>query len=420
MRLLVAGCAALVVLAPGTAGAAVEPGSGLVSFSLHANAPGIGLEGLYKDVALTVPETSSSLTTGGVGAGFASLAWPGPVVGNLGTTILVLSGSAPPQVTALNSPVRAESRSGGTRSATNTSIPGTVMASTATGTQATASSRTGPATTLPIGTFGALTGSSSTSLTGATSAVSTATSEVQDLVLAGGVLRIGSVRSTATTTTDGTRSTAKGSTVVTGVSVAGVPVEVDGNGVHVAGKDATAPLPLQALNAAVKQLGLTLLVTSPRVVQSGSAASYDAGALVLLYSRGASHYALTLGRASTSVAVTRGQPSGPTELFVPSPPVAGAAVPPSLPGTALAPPPLVMSPGLAAVVNGAPPTTAEQSPALPSQLLDAAAAVALAKGAPAGLALALLLGVGLLGLLLPRLPDRFLTVPLDDECEEQP
>ncbi|MGZ6792943.1 MAG: choice-of-anchor P family protein [Mycobacteriales bacterium] len=421
-RLLVTGLC-LVVLAPAAASRAdEEPGSGLSSYTLLANAPGIGLQGLYKDVALTVPETTSSLSTGGVGTGLAALAWPGPIVGNAGTTLLVLNPSVPPQATALNDPVRAETHSGATEKASYTTLPGTVMTSSATGDAVRASSSTGTPTALPIGTVQSVTGASSTVLKGAAGAVATATSAVTGLSLAGGQITVGGVTSTATVTSDGTKATTKGSTVVSDLVVGGVHVAVDGQHLQVAGTSVANPLSTQTLNEAVKALGLTVLVTEPHVVRNGAGASYDAGALVLLFSQGGNSYALTLGRASADLALTPGTPdqpdtstdAGTSSGTAAAPPVAGGgSAATTVPPASLDAPVLPLSSG---------PVTAPSLPTSVAQVVTAvpaAVGVLLAGGAPMGLVLPLLLGVGLLGFVLFRLPARLLTTAAAGGCEEE-
>jgi hypothetical protein len=418
-RLVLAAAAGVLVVA-GSAGATDDPGDGLSSYALRANAPGLGLEGLYRDVAVTVPETTSSLTTGGVGAGLASLAWPGPIAGNLGDTILVLQPSAPSQVQSLNDPVRAETRSGGKQEATDTSIPGTLMTSRALPDLVTARSEMG-VSTLPNAGFGAFKGASSVHLTGPTAAVATAESTVQDLSLAGGQVTIGSARSTATVTVDGGHATTRGGTTVTGMTVGGVPVTVDGSGLHVAGQTVGNPVPQQTVDDAVKALGLTVLLTRPRTtVQSGSAA-YDAGALVLVLTQGGKDYSLTLGRASASVDTNAGATGGTTstgEVPLAPPPASsggpflgggtGGSAALTAGGSGQALPPTVSSPAGPALAGLPGPVAAALAPV----------AYALAGGPPVALVLGALLAAVLAGAALRRLPDRVLTLPAA-QCDER-
>src|SRR5258708_13093100 len=80
-----------------------------------------------------VPESSAYLSYGPVGYGLSSVAWPGPLAANAGSLILVLQPNAPPQATALNSPVRAEARSGqNPPTTTNNDVPPPSIAPTPT------------------------------------------------------------------------------------------------------------------------------------------------------------------------------------------------------------------------------------------------------------------------------------------------
>lgn len=394
----------------GPVGAVEEPGAGLASYRLLANAPGIALEGLYRDVALTVPEVTSSLSTGGVGTGLAAIAWPGPVIGNGGTTLLVLVPQAPPEVSVLNDPVRAESHSGGTESAT-TEVPGTAMTSTATRSAVTAASSTGSGATLPVGALDVLTSSTSAEVTGPTGATTVARSTVEGLSLADGVVQVGAVTSTATVTSDGVRATAKGGTVVSGLTVGGVPVTVDGAGLHVAGQDVDNPVAQETLDALVGALGLTALLTTPRVEVSGGAARYDAGALVLVFTQDGSSYSLTLGRASAAVAASR------IDLLTPVVPPLPGAVPPA--PVAVPPVPPVFEVVSPVGPDVAPSTVPVEAPVTSRPLLPAALSVGLAGGPTSVLVLAVLALVGLVGCMLPRLPGLLLTVPGTTDCEEQ-
>jgi len=407
VALAVLGVAALVPQA-----AAEEPGSGLASYNLAASAPGLALEGLYRDVALTVPETTATLTTGGVGAGLAAIAWPGPVVGNAGTTILVLQPSAPEQVRMLNDPVRAEARTGGTREATFDDVPGTVMTAKAEPDDVLARSVTGA--TLPVGDVAAVSSEGSVSLKGATTAVAAAETRVEELSLAGGVVEVGAVVSTASATSDGVTAKAEGRTTVTGVTVAGVPVAVDQDGIHVAGQSAANPVPVRTVSDAVKALGLTIVLTEPRQVKQGGSVRHVSGALVVLWSQGGQEYALTAGRASVVVEASRGGDE-PALGEVPLPAVGG--VPPAT-GTAV--PGAPVGTGTTGVNPGGEPSSPLPLPAPLADVITAAAplAVALAGGPPAALALLLLVAAAGTAALLGRLPGLLLSAVPATACEE--
>ena len=420
-RRLAVGLAVAAMALAFPAGAAEDPGAGLSSYSLRANAPGLGLGGLFPNADLTVPEANSSLTTGGVGAGLAALAWPGPIAGNLGDTLLVLQPAAPDQVRSTNDPVRAETRTGGTRQASNTTLPGTVMTSSAEPSRVSAHSRIG-STTLPIGTVGALTGDSAVTVTGPTGAAAEASSSVQDLSLADGMITIASAVSHAAATSDGLRAAASGSTLVTGITVAGIAVRLDGNGLHVAGQSAGNPVPQQTLNDAVSALGLTMLLTTPRTMGSAGSVRYDTGALVVLFTQGGRQLAVTVGRASVAIDAARALGAGPADQQV-TPVVPRMPAPPSVSAGGLLPPATDLAP-LTPTALGAPavaslPTAPEIAapPGRPAALEPAAYAL------PAGLAwgwtLVGLLFASLAALGLRRLPDRLLTVPTTTPCVQR-
>lgn len=400
-----------VLLAPTHVHAEGEPGSGLSSYKLIANAPGIALEGLYRDVALTVPEVTSSLTTGNVGAGLASVAWPGPILGNAGSTILVLSPQAPPQVTMLNDPVRAESRTAGPQTASNSAIPGTTMTSSAKPDEVTAQVATGTPTQLPVGTLGALTSSSRVAFTGATAAVGEAKSTVQQLTLAGGAISIGSLQSSATATTDGRIAQGKGTTVVSGMTIGGVPVTVDASGVHAAGQNVPAAVPQDALNNAIRALGLEVHLTQPTVTKTGGSVDYSSGALILIYHQGASQYALTLGRASVSLAATTAMALSTPTVAIPAAPTSSGAVHPGATGAGALP-----SGDTGVTPQGSPANTPMVAAPPAAQVVPVA--YALADGVPAPLVVLGLLAAALLAFGLRRLPDRVLALSTTD-CDER-
>jgi hypothetical protein len=405
---------ALAVLAVGPVTSAdVEPGSDLASYTLAASAPGLAVEGLYKDVALTVPETTSTLSTGGVGTGLATIAWPGPVVGNLGTTILVLQPNAPAQVTALNDPILAEAHTAGPQRATYSTLPGTVMTSTATPGHVTASSQTGTGTTLPIGTVGTVSATSEVSLRGARTAVAISESSVSHLSLAGGVIDIGSVRSTAYATSDGEQASGRGGTTVTGLLIGGVAVAVDGTGLHVAGQEVGNPLPVQTVADLVKTLGLTIELTQPHEVRQGGSERFLSGALVVVWSQNGSRYAVTLGRASATVDATHvpATPTTPDGAQAPPPATDGSPAPPAVAGGAAAAPP-ALSAGTPA------PSTSLPAPVAAVVHALTPVALALAGGAPLPLALGLLAAGALVALGLGGLATRLLAAASATDCED--
>ncbi len=100
-------------------------------------------------------------------------------------------------------------------------------------------------------------------------AVGTSVSKVTDIDLLG-VIHIGSVSTTVTTTSDGKKPTSTGSTVVTGLTIAGQGFSVDDKGVHLAGQSQALP-PLAAEQ--LKATGITIEGITQERNTSGDTAS---------------------------------------------------------------------------------------------------------------------------------------------------
>lgn len=274
--------------------ASAEPGSGLGSFSLAANAPVLQVR--YADPVSNcgasdasvgacegvLNESVATLRNGPVGHALASVGWPGTLGGNLGS-LLIVAGGAPDSATALNDPVRAENFTGRKdETVTNSQIPGTLMTATATADKVAATSVIGAAQATPLGSLGKISSASSTTLTGVSSALAVAHSEVQDITL--GPLHISAIISDAKATTDGSKAVPSGGTTVTGASVNGVPVTIDQRGVTVQAQN--VPFPSQAtdaVNTALKQAGMTVAVSTPIGKPDGASVVYNAGALTIVW-----------------------------------------------------------------------------------------------------------------------------------------
>ena len=319
MRRALFGVGALLVIGSAlpmvTATADDSPGSGLGSFALNAIGTGIQLRVGEPSFCFTsvaakngcegaIPEATSSLQSGPSGSSLASVVWPGDLGANAGSLIVTASnGQAPPELSMLDSPIRAERRTGqspDTMTTTNTP-PGTTMTAVAKATS-TSSDAAVQSTSIPIGSFGPAHATARTEVTGPKTAVSQATTTVQDIDLAG-VVHIGAVQSTAKATTDGTTATVKGTTSVTGVTIAGVPVTIGQDGVSVNGTGAGVKALTDVVNNALSQAGLKLLVSEPQGKPDGSSVSYTSGALVAVFAPQAGYqFSLTLGQANVTAA----------------------------------------------------------------------------------------------------------------------
>jgi hypothetical protein len=412
-RVLLAATTALLLLtAPAAMG--VSPtrdhapvGSQLVSYTGIADAPGIGIHGIYMGVSLDVPEVHSALTTGGVGAGLASIAWPGDIGGNAGTAVLVLSPTAPEWVKILNDPVKAETHSTGTRHAINKTIPGTVMESNASHKLVTATSKT-QAAVPGLGSLGVFSGSSSAKLVGPHTIRAVARSAVTDLNLAGGLIKIGSLVSDAVVVSNGKTTRGHAKTTVAGVTIAGIPVSIDRDGIHLADSVLPTDAVTKLLTQTLKALHLKVTFTPSLISRDGGAASYNSGALVLTYAPNHSTYSITLGRAAAQVNAT---PSLlPGEIGTP----ATTHAPPSAPGTSTGGGSTDLPSGSDVGIGSGD----EPSPSLAPRVVGAAKDILLAGGPTGLMVFGLIVAMIASGLLLPRIAGRFLDAPVGADCED--
>ena len=398
----------------GPARADSAPGSSLGSFALTATAPGMQLTWDYPTAAThpigegDVPHSLAQLQSGPQGYALSSVAWPGSLAGNAGSTSQLLGLGIPPSVSGnLNDPIRAEARTGnGPSSVTNDSVPGTDMTASATDTEVRAQSTiAGAVGPVPGMSTGNTVTTSDTRLTGVSTALATASSRVQDIVLAGGVVKIASVTSTADVATDGVHASGHGGTVVAGMTIAGQPVSVDQSGVHVGQAGAPANAAASAIvNQALAGAGMKILVSMPSDRAQGASDTYDAGNVVFTWnvpnSQGQTGTA-TFGGASATVAAA----PGIAALDVSGTPGAGGATAP-LPSPSGASAPLPAT----GLDGGVPAAQAPSAAATPRQVVAAGAV-----GLPGGLS-PLWLALALVGSLLcagglRRLPDRVLEHP---------
>jgi hypothetical protein len=408
------------------------PGSGLGSYELSANAAGI--QSTYSSAGATsptvegeVPDAQAQLLSGPFGEALSSLAWPGPIAANAGTTAVVLNAPIPPQyANDFNDPVRAQAETGsGPSSVTNSSYPGTAMTATATDDKVTSEADVDSAISPAAGfSTGNVSSSAAVALTGTRTALVSATSEVQSVTLAGGLITIKSVSSSAQATTDGTSPRGTGSTVVSGLTVDGVPATVDQNGLHLASTSNPADAAVvAAANSALSQAGVAFYAGQPIVTKAGGDVSYTSGSLVVLWTPSSSSgtFSVTLGGLTVSAAATPG--SGSTFAAASPPSSAGtgsagavtaAGSPPLATGTGPAAPPVVTgsptgaAPG-ANATGAAGASTLHSSPARassPPVYLPAPTLGAVSRPLSAGWLALALIGALSLGIGSTKLPDR--------------
>ena len=347
--LVAAGALAAVASIGGFTASRANAATALTSYTLSAGARGFQS---YEADPVTgarngegeVPETQAQLD-GPIGYGLASLAWPGPLASNAGTLALVLQPTLPPESTAANYPVRAEARSGQNPPTTEyNSVPGTKLTSTATADLVSADGSVQNTTGDP-GTFGPTSAHSLVAVVGLR-ATAGASSKAQDVALAAGVVKIGSVVSSAAATTDGITADGTGLTTVSGMSIAGQPVTVDEKGFHVGSASQPAnAIANQIVQQAVSKGGIVIVLSAPTKEVDGPKAVINAGSLIVSWTTSGSIVTTILGGAEASVTGAQGEvDDGGT--VVPVVPV--STVPTIVDNT-----PVVTSPGTADQGSGA-------------------------------------------------------------------
>lgn len=410
----------------GNAHADAPPGSGFGAFSISATAPGLQASedrlaaASHPEGEGEIPESIAQLQTGPQGYALSSVAWPGPLVANAGSTAQLLNLGLPSSTTEnLNEPVRAEARTGsGPPTVVNNAYPGTTMTASASPDDVEADATTaGAAGPAPQTKSGNTETSSSAKLTGPTGAEATATSTVQHVSLAGGVVTIGSVTSSAQARSAGFKPFTSGGTTVFDLRIGGQPAYLDEHGLHLGSSGPTVPvnaIASQLAQQALSGAGMKVAVSQPAAHSDGSRVSFDAGNVVFLWSPPNSQgetFTATFGGASASVAVTPGFGAGaltdtaPLTSGVGSTPAAvtpnaDAAVSPS--GPALLAPPLGAAPARTGRTSN---PNVRLKPAL------ASAPLRLPRGLTPELPILVLLGSALIAFGLRRLPDRVLEAP---------
>lgn len=199
---------------------------------LHAfyNPEGVLPLGAPGDVG--APDAYATIATGPATFARASAADPGDIVANPDVLLQVGAGASYKPGTIPAYPYRATASSAGRPVDESSPAPGLLARTTADESGSVAVS-TMPGTATPsVATFGSLSSTATTSTDGATVTVH-ARSELSDLNVLG-LLKIGSVVTDVTATSDGSAVQLSGGTVVSGGSMLGTPVDIDANGVRAA------------------------------------------------------------------------------------------------------------------------------------------------------------------------------------------
>ena len=360
-----------------------------------------------------VPESSADLTTGPVGYGLSSLAWPGPLAANAGTLILVLQPTAPPQTTMLNDPVRAEAHTGqNPPTTTYRGAPGTLMTATAkpdlVEALATVDSSAG------AGTFGPSRTHAITTLEGA-SGKATSDSLVQNISLAAGAVKIDSVSSTATATTDGTTSNGDAHTVVNGMTVGGQPATIDDKGLHIGSQNQPAnAIANQIAQQALSQSGTTITLSQPSKEIKGATSTATAGSLVVSWNTGSgSVFSVTIGGAMASVTAAPGTDSALTDLALPAGDTGSGSLPATDAGAASLPSGSSVS---GATAGAAPSATSGATPAGTATKRPALKLTGYGKVIKPGSVVLGVVAAALMALGMRRLSDQILAEPVAAPC----
>jgi hypothetical protein len=424
--------------------AADEPGAAFGALSLSGLGTSVRVVGLNSDGKEgmgQVPYSEATLSAGPYGRALSSVFWPGGTAGNGGTTLGLLGNPAcstasqvhpipgcppipPPiadQYVLLNDPIKVETQNtSGDQTQTDNQLQGGVVMS-ATATDYDVHSDASVASSLVSGadTFGKSSSAARTRLTGVKAAVSDASSEVRDVSLGGGAIKIGSVKSTAHAVTDGVKSSGSATTAVSNFTIAGVPVRVDQDGIHVQETGTSTKAAVKAVNKVINNFMLHAFLTEPSHTTKGGATSYDSGSLIIgidepNYQKGANQEGnvFILGGARVTAAAAPGFDYVPPQ----TPPLpqtpAGTTPTTTTPGSATTG---GVIPGGSAPVNGGP---AAPAPVLPPVQL-AGQPLDFWDGMSPWWSLLVLAGVGMALAGLKRLPDQILestgtSCPLED------
>jgi hypothetical protein len=224
-----------------------------------------------------ISHTEVSLKSGPVSYALGSVAWPGQVVAALpsflqGVLVTQSGQSFTLPFNVPNYPVRAESFYPQGPTKANTQAGTIVMDSAAQPQNADASASIN---SFGIPLLGSVGTQSSTSSSGfdEQGAVSMVRAAANDVSVAGGLIQIQSVVSTATARSDGLKGTVAGTTTVVGATVGGHPVTIDSSGVHVEGQGTATAAFQQAVNGALKSAGISIGLASPQDTLAGAAAA---------------------------------------------------------------------------------------------------------------------------------------------------
>lgn len=331
------------------------------SYTLSATAPGWEMyedepsANAHPEGGVQAPYSTSALSTGGLGYGLSSIAWPGATEANAnGVAVLLFPKSidvpggpsvpVPDAVTALFQqaapatayPLRAEARTGSDKPDATLDGQAATLKAHADDVLANASATTKGATGQAGFTFGNAETIASSVLND-TAGQASAESKITKIDI-GGVIKIDSVVSTATASTSASDSNSSGTTVVQGLTIGGQAAYVDDNGVHFGSQNQPANAVVsQIANNAMKQGGFSFFVSQPQQEVDGPTSSYTAGSLYIVWkppqNPSENMFVIALGGSRVSVTAKPGfdtasvSPVSTPSSFVSSPAVSSSRRP---------------------------------------------------------------------------------------------
>lgn len=248
-------------------------GSGEV-FSAFPTLPGFTI--VQAPFEGTVALTSANLQAGGQAFARSSILWPGDVLAGIGSLLGV---AAPTPVPIPNWPIRAEAHEY-TGPSSDSSIPGIRMQAFGSTPKSEAIADVG-ALVLPAIISIAAASSHAVSTQGPDKATSTVEVSVHGINIAAGQVIIDTFKATSATVSDGLKPTAKGTSVISGVTIGGVPATIDSSGVHANGQGAPGTDPNKQIADALAASGIHLALTPTDTKTSGGTAEASAPSLLI-------------------------------------------------------------------------------------------------------------------------------------------
>ena len=247
-----------------------------------------GLAGLHPLTEADIPEAQSQFQTGPFGSALADVFWPGNAGANFGSLAPELG--VPPSLTPisskLNDPVRATAQypSGPATATYPPGAPGGVaeMQSTAGAGGSAATAAVVDQEAAKVFAFSSIKGTSSA--VADSTARATASSDLTGVSLLGGLIRIGSITSTASAISDGNSGHGTATTRIGDVTVLGQPASIGSDGLvlpSLAGPlgPVVGPVAQNALSQVISGLGVTIKEFPSSQSQDGAGYTTTSGGL---------------------------------------------------------------------------------------------------------------------------------------------